>query len=258
MRRLLALLALALLSACAARTEGPVTAETARPGESGEPRNRARLHTELAGAYYERGNMGVALDELRIAQQADPRYAPVHSMFGLVYMQLRENELAQQSFERALGLAPSDPDINHNYGLFLCETKRERESVQYFLQALKNPLHASPWRSYAAAGTCSVRAGNVKDAEVYLERALKLDPDEPAALLPLAQIRYRQNNMGEARKLVTHYNKLVAPNAESLWLALRVERRLGERVAEQSYANQLRRRYPGSPEYQALQRGQFD
>ncbi len=257
MKRGLVLLAI-VLAGCASKQEGPVTAETAKPGEASEPRNRARLHTELASAYYERGNMAVALDELRIAQTADPRYAPIYSMFGLVYMELRETELAQTNFQRALDIAPSDPDINHNYGLFLCQTKRERESVQYFLQALKNPLHTSPWRSYAAAGACSMRAGNVKDAEVYLDRALRLDPDEPMAILPLAQIRYRQNNLDEARKLVSRYNKLVTPSAESLWLALRVERRLGERVAEQSYANQLRRRFPGSPEYQSLQRGQFD
>jgi len=258
--RILVMVALVLLSACASRTptEGPTTAESGGVGEASEPRNRARMHTELASAYYERGNMSVALDELRIAQAADPRYAPTYSMFGLVYMELRENELAQTSFERALGIAPTDPDINHNYGLFLCQTKREGESVKYFMQALKNPLHSSPWRSYAAAGACSARAGNFKDAEVYLERALKLDPDEPAALLPLAQIRYRQGNIGEARKLVTRYNKLAAPSSESLWLALRIERRLGERVAEQSYANQLRRRFPGSAEYQSLQRGQFD
>jgi type IV pilus assembly protein PilF len=57
---------------------------------------------------------------------------------------------------------------------------------------------------------------------------------------------------------VARHNRLVAPSAESLWLAVRIERKLGERVAEQSFANQLRRRFPGSPEYQALQRGQFD
>ncbi|HEX6157561.1 MAG TPA: type IV pilus biogenesis/stability protein PilW, partial [Burkholderiales bacterium] len=71
-------------------------------------------------------------------------------------------------------------------------------------------------------------------------------------------IRYRQGNIGEARKLVSRYNKLVTPTSESLWLALRIERRLGERVQEQAFANQLRRRYPESAEYQALQRGQFD
>jgi len=132
--------------------------------------------------------------------------------------------------------------------------------MKYFLQAIGNPLYASPWRSYSAAGVCTLRADpkNLKDAEEFFQRALKIEPDEPTSLLKMGQIRYRQGNIDEARKLVARYNKLVTPNAESLWLALRVERKLGERVAEQSFATQLRRRYPASPEYQALQRGQFD
>jgi len=64
--------------------------------------------------------------------------------------------------------------------------------------------------------------------------------------------------VADARKHVSRYNKLVTPTAESLWLALRIERKGGERVAETGYATQLRRRFPGSPEYQALQRGQFE
>ena len=76
------------------------------------------------------------------------------------------------------------------------------------------------------------------------------------------QLDWRLIHAGEleqnARKLVLRYNKLVNPSAESLWLALRIERKLGERNAESSYASQLRRSFPGSPEYQALQRGDFD
>jgi len=162
------------------------------------------------------------------------------------------------NFERALRISPNDADINHNYGWFLCQTGRESASVQYFLQAIRNPLYATPWRSYSAAGVCALKKDQFKDAEAFFERALKVEPDEPASLAGLGQIRYRQGNIGEARKLVSRYNKLVNPSAESLWLALRIERKLGQRVAEQSYANQLRRRYPGSPEYQALQRGRFD
>ena len=48
------------------------------------------------------------------------------------------------------------------------------------------------------------------------------------------------------------------PSAASLWLGLRVERRLGRRTAELSYADQLRRRFPGSSEAQALQRGGYE
>jgi type IV pilus assembly protein PilF len=251
---------LALAAGCSSTNSGPSVETGTIVGEVGDPRNRARAHTELAGMYYERGNQAIALEELRTATAADSDYAPAYGLFGLVYMELKENKLAEENFERALRLSPSDPDISHNYGWFLCNSAREADSIKYFLQAIRNPLFASPWRSYSAAGVCTLRANpnNTKEAEDYFQRALKIEPDEPTALLKLAQIRYRQGNLDEARKMVTRYNKLVAPNAESLWLALRIERRMGERVAEQSYANQLRRRYPGSPEYQALQKGQYD
>ena len=248
------------LAACAGGPppDAPKIDTGAIVGEVGDPRNRARIHTDLAGAYYQRGNMGVALEELRIATTADSTYAPAYSLYGLVYMELREEKLAEQSFERALNLAPNDADINHNYGVFLCQTRREPESVKYFMQAIKNPLYAAPWRSYSAAGMCTLRTGNPKDAELYFERALRLQPDDADSLLNLGQIRYKQGKMDEARRLVSRHNKLAEPSAESLWLALRIERKSGERVAEQSYANQLRRRFPGSAEYQSLQRGKFD
>jgi type IV pilus assembly protein PilF len=254
--------ALVLLAGCAAPAPEAPSADTPATGpiiaDVGEPRNRARIHTELASLYYQRGNMGVALEELRSATAADVSYAPAHSMLGLVYMDLRENRLAEDSFERALKLSPNDGNINHNFGWFLCQTKREPDSIKYFMQAVRNPLYATPWRSYSAAGVCALRTKQLKDAEGFFERALRLEPDEPTSLLQLGEIRYRQGRMDEARKLVSRHNKLIAPSAESLWLALRIERRSGQRVAEQSYANQLRRRYPGSPEYQALQRGNFD
>ena len=249
-----------LLAGCASKPE-PTPESGSIIGEVGEPRNRARLHTELASLYYSAGNYGVALEELRIAAAADSGYAATHGMFGLVYMQLKETNRAEESFERALRLSPNDADINHNYGWFLCQTGREPDSIKYFLHAIRNPLYPTPWRSYSAAGVCTLRsdaAGKQKDAETYFERALRLDPDEPTSLLNLAQIRYRQGNVGDARKMVARHNKLVTPSSESLWLALRIERKLGERVAEQAYANQLRRRFPESREYQALVRGQYD
>jgi type IV pilus assembly protein PilF len=253
-------LATLLLAACAQEpgTSVPTAESSTIVGEVGDPRNRARVRTDLAALYYGRGNMAIALEELRAAAAADPTYALTHSMFGLVYMELRENQLAQQSFQRALQLSPNDSDINHNYGWFLCQTGRETESMKYFLHAVKNPLYATPWRSYSTAGQCMLQIGKLADAEAYFVQALKLDPDDPLAMLKMGDIRLRQGNFDEARKLVTRFHKLVEPNAESLWLAVRVERKLGERVAESSFANQLRRRFPTSREYQLLQRGEYD
>lgn len=256
MKRLAVLAAILLAAACATKEPEPTTG--AIVGEVSDARNRARVHTELAGAYFERGNMGVALDELRQANTADPSYAQAYGLLGLVYMELKDPRQAESNFQRALQLSPNDADINHNYGWFLCHNGREKDSIQHFLQALRNPLYSSPGRTYSAAGLCSLKANNTKDAEQFFQRALRLDADDPTSLLQLAQIRFRQGNVEEARRLVSRYNKLVSPNPESLWLAVRIERKLGERVSEQSYANQLRRRFPNSAEYQSLQRGQYD
>jgi len=223
-----------------------------------DARTRAKAHTDLAAGYYELGNMGVALEETRIALAADPNYAPAYNVQGLVRMDLRDMQAAEESFKRGLQLAPQDPDLNHNYGWFLCQTNRTEQSVQWFMNAVKNPLYRNPARSYAAAGRCSERFDPKQAAEFY-ERALKIEPNHVSALLPYADLQYRQGHLNEARTLVTRYHKLVPePSAESLWLAHRIERKLGDRTAADSYAAQLRRRYASSPQHQAMQRGQYD
>lgn len=266
-RRLLArscvLLLPAVMAGCAGiSADTPVEPQLSQSrsdiSESGDARNRARVNTELAALYYERGNLGVALEVLRTAAAADATYAPAHSMFGLVYMDLRENQLAEQSFQRALKYAPNDADINHNYGWFLCNTGKEELSTRYFMQAIRNPLYPTPWKSYSAAGQCALKKDKFKEAADFFRSALKLEPDEPNALVKLASIEYRTGQTDEARKLIDHYNRLNRQNAEGLWLGLRIERRRGNKIGESSYADQLRRRFPSSPEYQKLQRGEYD
>ena len=48
------------------------------------------------------------------------------------------------------------------------------------------------------------------------------------------------------------------PSAEALWLAVRLERKLGNKAGEGNYASQLRGRYPTSKEYQAFLKGNFE
>lgn len=263
MRILLGLAAALLLlsaSGCANQPpESPSSVDTGViVGPVSNPRNRARIHTELAAAYYSRGSMAVALEELRTAVAADPEYASAYSMFGLVYMDLRETKLARENFEHALRLAPNDPDINHNYGWFLCQTGHEESSIRYFLRAVGNPLYPRPWRSYTAAGVCSMRINKLKDAEQYFRRALGQQPNEPMALLQMGQISYREGRLGDARNYVSRFNDLVSPTSESLWLAFRVEHKLGNRLAAAKLASRLRHRYPDSKESQALQRGEYE
>lgn len=227
-------------------------------GEVAGARERARAHTELAAAYYQKGNLGVALSEARTAITADSGYAPAYNVLGLVYSDLHEISEAEDAFERSLRINPNDPDANHNYAWFLCENKREEESIRYFLLAVRHPLYATPQKSYAMAAVCAQRKNNQRDAEEYLERALRLDPNYTPALINLAHAKYRRGELNAARDLVARYNKLSDPTAESLWLGLRIERKRGDSSAVTSYANQLRRGFPGSKEYQQMQKGRFE
>lgn len=256
--RVLAMLAF-VMCGCVSTTTNQQGTPVARPSnDSGSARERARIHTELGALYYSQARMGVAIEELKVAIGADPDYGSAYNVLGLVYMELKDNDLARQNFERALRLTPDDSDVNNNFGWFLCQTGSPRDSIQYFLNAIRNSLYKTPQKAYYNAGLCAVRMGDLAQAEDYFQRALRIDPTMPSALMSLAQLYYRRGNFAESKSLISRFNKAAEPTAESLWLALRVERKLGDRVAEASLAAQLRRNFSPSREYQDFLKGQFE
>lgn len=230
------------------------------PATSGDPRARSRVHTELGSMYFQSGNMAVALEELKIAIAADSNYAPAYMVLALVHAYLKENDEAERVFRRALDLAPNDPEVNNNYGWFLCQTGKERQSISYFLNAVKNPLYSTPDRAYANAGACALKAGDIDGATSYLQTATRLGGDGAMmARVQLATLSYRKGNLEEAKRLAGDLLKVMEPaSPDVLWLALRIERKLGNRNAESSFAAQLRSRYPDSPEYQEFLKGNFE
>ena len=211
-RALLGLALAALAGGCGTpQPEGPKVESSTITGTWHDPRYRARVRTELAALYYQRGSMNIALEELRLAVAADPDYATAHGMFGLVYMGLKENQLAQSSFERALGLAPEDPDINHNYGTFLCQTGREAQSLAYFQRALRNPLYATPDLARFHLGRALAHEGDYHGAMEALEDALVVNPPHvPPALshLELGRVYYKLGFERRAKEALTKVTTL--------------------------------------------------
>lgn len=233
---------------------------TSQSQGASDQRTRAKVHTELGALYFQAGNLGVALDELRIALTVDSSYYPAYSVRGLVHSSLKEYGKAEEDFRRALDIAPNDPEVNNNYGWYLCETGKERQSIAYFLNALKSPLYETPDRAYTNAGTCALKAGDLEGAQNYLLKALQMARDDATpARLQLAKLFYRRGILEEARIYLTDALKMMEPpSAEALWLGLRIERKQGNRAAEAGYASQLRSRYPSSPEYQEFLKGNFE
>ncbi len=250
MRLLKLFLIMSLLSGCASSgggSEGTPKQDTTRAQKI------ARIHTQLAASYYEREQYSVSLQEVGMALKADADFAPAYNVRALLRMALQEDDKADEDFRRSLDLDNSNSDTHNNYGWFLCQRGHTKESFKQFQEALNNPLYATPEMTYLNLGMCSKKAGLMKDAERNLQRALVLRPAMPEALYGLAGLSYDSGDFAGAKSYFLRFSQ-VSPelNAEQLWLAVRIERKMRDRNSEASYALQLRKRFPDSRETQLL------
>jgi len=107
-------------------------------------------------------------------------------------------------------------------------------------------LYRTPAYAYANAGRCARRAGELEDARRYLRQALSQDKRMASALYDLANMEYEQGRTSSAKRYIDRYHEVATAAPESLWLAIRVERELGDRNAADEYGKQLLRRFPDS------------
>jgi len=235
----------------------PILACCSAPSDNSHAFKSAKVHTELAGLYYERAQLGIAMDEATQALQADPDYAPAYSVRGLVHMSLREDKEAEEDFKHSLRLDNTDSDTHNNYGWFLCQRGREKESIPQFMSAIKNPMYATPGLAYLNAGVCSRKAGNIKDAEEFLQKALVVQPGLTQAMFALADLNFANGDYFAAKKYFADFSqKTDNMTAEQLWLGVRINRKVRDRNSEASFATQLRNRFPDSRETQMLINGE--
>jgi len=251
--------ALALLSGCVSNgPSGSIAQPLAQQLPGSDQRNRASIHTELGFAYYEQKNMVAALDEARLSLSIDSSYALAYNLLGLIYLELREIPQGEEAFQRALSLAPGDPDISNNYGWFLCETNRYTKAMGYFDVAMKNPLYSAPALTMNNAAQCASKNGDEAKAEELLLKATRLDPNNIRGVLLLAELNYRTGRYGEARLRLTDFHRKNDMTSASAWLGLRIARKTGDRTEEARYLAQLRQRFPDSNEMALLNQGRFE
>ena len=253
-------LGVALLVGCTTSKQ-PVEQKSsgfATMGKASAATQRARTFTDLAAAYYERAQYKVALDELRKAITADSDYGPAYHVYGLVYMDLAEDKVAEESFRRAIELNPKDSNARTSYGWFLCTRGQYDAGLAQFTEALSNPLYAQPEKAMINVGLCAEKKGDLLLAESSLVRALKLQPDNPSIILTLANLNFRQGRLMDARRLLDRHDELAPQSAESLWLGVRLERKLGDRAQEAAYGLLLRKRFPDSNEVRLLLAGKYE
>ena len=250
---------LAAVGGCASTPGGAApTRDIVTESDEPDARRRARIRMELAIGYFEQGQTNVALDELKQVIASDPTFPDAYNLRGLIYMRLNDMGQAEDSFRRAVALNPRDANVQHNYGWLLCQQGRFDESQRAFDVAMANPLYAGRAKTLMAQGLCQAKAGRTAEAERSLARSYELDAGNPVTGYNLASLLYRRGDYTRAQFYIRRLNNTDLANAETLWLGIKVERRLNDQVAMQQLGEQLRKRYPQSREATSFERRAFD
>ncbi len=242
------ILLLALFTGCA------TTGKQDSTGNLGIERkdSPAQIYVEMGVAYMRDGQNGVALKKLNRAIEVDPRHPDAHNVIAILYERLGEIEQARDHYERASTLSPKDPYIRNARGSFFCKQGEYKEALREFEIALGNPLYPTPWVALTNAGLCTERTDDKEKAERYYRRALSANSRYSPALYQMAKLSFETNNHMSARAYLERFHSEVSPTAASLWLGVRIEQRLGDRVKAVEYKRQLLKEFPDAPEIQAL------
>ncbi len=246
--QLLALFTLSVfISACASNPSDDQSTQ-------GKRHKAAEFNTSLGLEYMTRGQYEVALGKLKKAIKADPGYAQAHTVIAVLYERIGEMELAGKHYHKAYQAAPSKGDVNNNYGVYLCQTGEGNQATEHFLKALDDPFYSSPSVALTNAGSCALGKGELTEANNYLRRALKIEPEFPDALLTMARLNFEQQNYLTSRAFIQRYEAVASHGPESLLLAYRVETASDDDKRANKYKRSLETDFPKSDQTAEVRR----
>ena len=104
----------------------------------------------------------------------------------------------------------------------------------------------------------SLKLAGAGDTRV-LVKAFQLDPTNPSTAVNLSEVLYRRGEYERARFYIRRVNAVPGlTGAQTLWLAARIEQRLGNQSGVQELGDQLRKRFPESREAASYERRAFN
>lgn len=212
----------------------------------------AEINTELGAQYMQNREYQIAMDKLTKAVELDPRNVNAHSTLALLHAAIGQNDQAEASFKQALRIDAANSSVMNNYGQFLCQRGRHEEGETMILKAVANPLYANAENGYYNVGVCAMQGGKLEQADGYFRKALEINSQMAPALLQMADVSLQLQRALQARAYLQRYSAMAQMNARALWLGVRIERELGDRDAEASYALQLEKNFPDSSQTKLL------
>ena len=158
----------------------------------------AQVHIVMGGIQSTRGNRELAQEEYQRALKLDP--SNPGALFGLAgeYVARQRIPDAERLYRRAAALRPDSWEGYNNLGLFLKAQQRPQEAARQFRRVVElTPDNVAGYLNLAAS---LIDDGKLDDAESPLERASQLDPSSYAVYVNLGQLYCRKGRFAQAER----------------------------------------------------------
>lgn len=232
-----------LLCACATTGNGDLPDKRSQARVSAD--EKALIHTKLARGYMEQGQLSTAKDSLNTALEISPNHSDSNYVMALLMTRLNQYPKAERFFTKAVASDPENSSAAHDFGTFLCQTGKGEKAKKYFDIAVSNPLFRRAELSYMRAGECLASIDPV-EAEVYLKKALSINPRLAPALYKLARMKFDEQSYLSSRAYIERLFAITEPQPESLLLAYQIELSLKANDVAEQYRSQLLKGFPAS------------
>ncbi|MDY6983618.1 MAG: type IV pilus biogenesis/stability protein PilW [Pseudomonadota bacterium] len=236
---------------------GCVTETTGAPfGERSDPQ-ALRDYIQLATGYLEQNDLVNTKRHLNNAADIDANNSEVAALWGLVYAQEREPDLADQQFRRALRIDPRNSKARNNYAAFLFAQNRFQDAYTQLESVVADTAYANRAQAFENLGLAALRLERTDDAEFAFTRALQLNSNQLRSSLELASLHLREQkqDLRQAGAYYRNYLSLlqlyrIAQTPRGLWIGVQLENALGNADGARAYAAQLEAGFRNTPEYQ--------
>lgn len=127
----------------------------------------------------------------------NPNIAKAHKDLGIIYLNKRLFDYAEEEFETALELAPDDFEILFEYGNYFYSISKNLEAEKYYLKALE--IQPKNVLALTFMGLNKLVLNNLDEAHKYIMTAVDVEPNHEYVQFCAGRILYAEGKYEDAK-----------------------------------------------------------
>lgn len=128
----------------------------------------------------------------------NPEIAKAHKDLGIIYLNKRLFDYAEDEFKKAMELAPNDFEIVFEYGNYLYSVSKNKEADEFYAKALEIAPDNVLGLTFMALNKLVLN--KLDDAQNYIMKAVKLEPNHEYVQYCVGRILYAKKDYEEAKR----------------------------------------------------------